>query len=126
MKRTQKILSRALKKAKKIRLHKDSKLIFFSDLHKGDNSYADDFAHNMKIYNWALKNYFKNDFTYIELGDGIELWENKSFEPIYQAHQTTFELLNQFHSKNRLHLLYQISCLFSGLADFSKIVVGKK
>jgi glycyl-tRNA synthetase beta chain len=28
--------------------------------------------------------------------------------------------------KNRLHLLYQISCLFSGLADFSKIVVGKK
>jgi glycyl-tRNA synthetase beta chain len=28
--------------------------------------------------------------------------------------------------KNRLHLLYQISCLFSGLADFSKIVVGKR
>lgn len=103
---TQKILNRALKNAKKITINNDSKIIFFSDLHKGDNSYADDFAHNLKIYNVALLDYFNRDFTYIELGDGIELWENKSFEPIYKAHETTFKLLDQFHQKNRLYLIW--------------------
>ena len=100
------ILNRAYKNAKEVSINKDSKIIFFSDLHKGDNSYADDFAHNLKIYNFALQDYYKNDYTYIELGDGIELWENKSFEPIYKAHEPTFNLLNQFHQKNRLYLLW--------------------
>jgi len=100
------ILDRAYKNAKKVKINKNSKIIFFSDLHKGDNSYADDFAHNIKIYDVALQDYFKNDFTYIELGDGIELWENKSFEPIYKAYESTFKLLDEFHQKNRLHLLW--------------------
>ncbi len=99
-------ISRAYKNAEKIRINKDSKIIFFSDLHKGDNSYADDFAHNLKIYNYALKAYFKKEFTYIELGDGIELWENKSFEPIYKAHQKTFDLLKLYRKRNRLYLLW--------------------
>lgn len=100
------ILDRAYKNAKKVKINKNSKIIFFSDLHKGDNSYADDFAHNMIIYDVALQDYFKNDYTYIELGDGIELWENKSFEPIYKAYEATFKLLDQFHQKNRLYLLW--------------------
>ena len=41
-------LDTALKTAKKVAINCDSKLIFFSDLHRGDNSYADDFAHNMQ------------------------------------------------------------------------------
>lgn len=106
MSASEKILDRALKNAKKVRINTNSKIVFFSDMHKGDNSYADDFTHNMKIYNEALLEYFKNDFTYIELGDGIELWENKSFEPIYRAHEATFKLLDQFHQKNRLYLLW--------------------
>ena len=72
------IISQAFKKAKKVPLKKEDKYIFFSDLHKGDNSYADDFAQNMAIYNHALKHYFDKDYTYVELGDGIELWENTS------------------------------------------------
>lgn len=100
------ILDRAYKNAKKVNINKDSKIIFFSDLHKGDNSYADDFAHNLKIYNYAMEKYYKKDFTYIELGDGIELWENKSFEPIYKANEHTFNLLKLFHQKNRLYLLW--------------------
>lgn len=99
-------ISRAFKNAEKISLNKDSKIIFFSDLHKGDNSYADDFAHNLKIYNHALKEYFKKEYTYIEVGDGIELWENKTFEPIYKAHLRTFNLLKLFRKKNRLFLLW--------------------
>ncbi len=101
-----KIIDRAYKKAKTVSINKDSKIIFFSDLHKGDNSYADDFTHNYKIYNQALKEYFKNDFTYIEVGDGIELWENSSFEPIFLAHENTFNLLKLFNKKGKLHMIW--------------------
>ena len=100
------ILNKAYKNAEIVEINNDSKIIFFSDLHKGDNSYADDFKQNMKIYNHALKKYFKKGYTYIELGDGIELWENKSFAPIYDAHKSTFDLLKLFNSKNRLYLLW--------------------
>jgi len=100
------ILNKAFKKAKKVQLSKEARLIFFSDLHKGDNSYADDFRHNYKIYQFALKNYYNQGFTYIELGDGIELWENNSFEPIYQTHRSIFRLLKKFHKKKRLFLLW--------------------
>lgn len=99
-------INRAFRNADKVTVTKDSKIIFFSDLHKGDNSYADDFAQNLRIYNHALKEYFKKDYTYIEIGDGIELWENNSFEPIYKAHNQTFTLLKLFHRKNRLFLLW--------------------
>lgn len=101
-----KILNNALKNAESVCINKDSKLIFFSDMHKGDNSYADDFAHNVKIYEHALQQYFDNDFIYFELGDGVELWENKSFEPIYNNYKSIFDLQLKFHKQNRLHLLW--------------------
>jgi UDP-2,3-diacylglucosamine pyrophosphatase LpxH len=100
------ILDKALKNAKKVTINCDSKLIFFSDLHRGDNSYADDFSHNMKIYSHALQTYYDTGFTYFELGDGVELWENYSFEPIYRAHVASFELLRQFHLENRAYMLF--------------------
>jgi len=100
------ILDKALKNAKKVTINCDSKLIFFSDLHRGDNSYADDFSHNMKIYSHALQTYYDTGFTYFELGDGVELWENYSFEPIYRAHVESFELLRQFHLENRAYMLF--------------------
>jgi len=103
---TRSILDNAFKKAKSLTINCNSKLIFFSDLHKGDNSYADDFAHNMTIYKYALQQYYQENYTYFELGDGIELWENYSFEPIYEAHKDTFELLKLFYQENRLHMLW--------------------
>jgi len=106
MRITNQILDRAYQNAKAVTINSDSKIIFFSDLHKGDNSYADDFKHNMDIFDHALEAYYKKDFTYIEIGDGIELWENKSFAPIYHAHKKSFELLKKFHQKKRLFLLW--------------------
>ncbi len=100
------ILDNAFKKAKPLTINCNSKLIFFSDLHKGDNSYADDFTHNMTIYKYALQKYYQENYTYFELGDGVELWENYSFEPIYKAHKDTFELLKLFHQEDRLHMLW--------------------
>lgn len=100
------ILSKAYKTAKKVSFSKEAKIIFFSDLHKGDNSYADDFRNNMKIYTYAMNRYFDEGYTYIELGDGIELWENKSFKPIFESYKPIFDLLEKFHVQNRLYLLW--------------------
>ncbi|MDJ0645365.1 MAG: metallophosphoesterase family protein [Flavobacteriaceae bacterium] len=102
----QSILDQALQNAKKVTINCDSKLIFFSDLHRGDNSYADDFVRNMQIYADALQHYYAAGFTYFELGDGVELWENDSFETIYNAHQESFELLRKFHLEQRAYMIW--------------------
>jgi len=102
----EKTLDRAFKNAKTLTINKNSKLVLFSDVHKGDNSYADDFSHNMEIYKSAMDSYNRKKFIYIELGDGIELWENYRFEPIFKAYKDIFDLLDLFHQDNRLHMLW--------------------
>ncbi len=99
-------LDRAYKEALKIPFNDDSKIILFSDCHRGDNSFADDFANNRNIYFHALKHYFAEGFHYFELGDGDELWENLSFESILFAHKNVFELLKLFHDNGRLHMIW--------------------
>ncbi len=102
---TNKRISRAFKNAKKLPLNKESKYILFSDCHRGDNSFADDFARNKKVYNYALTQYLKDGFTYIELGDGDELWEN-SFKSIFNANKDIFLILKQFYDKNQLFFIW--------------------
>ena len=92
--------------AKVIDFDDSSKFIFFSDCHRGDNSFADDFANNRNIYFHALKHYFNEGFQYCEIGDGDELWENLSFDSIFDAHKNVFMLLKQFHKENRLHMIW--------------------
>ncbi|MCX5830314.1 MAG: hypothetical protein NT140_00210 [Deltaproteobacteria bacterium] len=75
----------------------NGKYIVMSDCHRGDGSAADEFAHNSLIYKCALEYYLKEGFTYIELGDAEELWENDSFEQIYITHTSVYELLHRFH-----------------------------
>lgn len=99
-------LTRAYKNAKVITFDDSSKFILFSDCHRGDNSFADDFSNNRNIYFHALRHYYNEGFSYCELGDGDELWENLSFEPIFLAHKNIFMLMKQFHEKNRLHMLW--------------------
>ncbi|QCW98628.1 serine/threonine protein phosphatase [Aggregatimonas sangjinii] len=99
-------LNRAYKNAKVLPFDDNSKLILFSDCHRGDNSFADDFANNRNIYFHALKFYYKEGFSYLELGDGDELWENIHFDSIFQAHKNVFKLLKQFHQENRLHMIW--------------------
>ena len=102
----QRIISNSFKKSKRIALKADSKFVFFSDCHRGDNSYADDFTRNRKIYYHAMRDYFKNGFTYFELGDGIELWENTDFHDIFEANKDVFLLLREFHLKDRLFMIW--------------------
>jgi len=99
-------LNRAYKNAKTIPFDDASKFILFSDCHRGDNSFADEFANNRNIYYHALKFYYSEGFSYCELGDGDELWENIYFESIFEAHKNVFKLLKQFHLEQRLHMIW--------------------
>ncbi len=84
----------------------DSRLVFFSDLHRGDNSRSDAFAQNEGLFVKALKHYYREGFTYVEVGDGDELWQNRRLSVVKRAHRLTFDLLHTFAGENRLHLIF--------------------
>lgn len=86
-----------LERVRHITLTPGMKLIIMSDMHRGDGSGADDFAKNSLVYRCALTHYLDNGFTYIELGDAEELWENDNFDQIYITHTPVYELLAKFH-----------------------------
>jgi len=94
-------LDRAYKNAFVLPFNNKSKFILFSDCHRGDNSFADDFANNRNIYFHALKHYFNEGFHYIEIGDGDELWENLTFKSVFEAHKNVYLLLKDFYIDNR-------------------------
>ena len=102
---SQKRIERAYKAAPRIPFDDTDKFILFSDCHRGDNSFADEFANNRNIYFHALTHYYNEGFTYCELGDGDELWENLDFNTIFEAHQNVFELMVKFYKQDRLHRL---------------------
>ncbi len=86
---------------KEFELNEETKIVIFSDLHRGVGDSADDFVHNAFVFANALDYYFKNGFTYIELGDGDELYENRKFVEIVRAYGNIFRLINKFHKENR-------------------------
>jgi UDP-2,3-diacylglucosamine pyrophosphatase LpxH len=99
-------LTQVFESSKRIPIDDSSKIILMSDCHRGDNSWADDFARNQNIYFAALSYYYKKGYTYIEIGDGDELWENRSFDVIRRAHSDVFWLLSRFHADRRLYLIW--------------------
>ena len=86
-----------LERIRRVTLTPGMKLVVMSDMHRGDGSGADDFAKNSLIYRCALGHYLEEGFTYIELGDAEELWENDKFDQIYITHTPVYELLARFH-----------------------------
>lgn len=68
-----------------------------SDCHRDSGNSRDNFLKNQYIFFEVPNYYYKKGFTYIELGDGDELWENRSMEQIIEVHSSTFELLSEFY-----------------------------
>jgi len=75
------------------------RFIILSDQHKGAKDAADDFRHTENNYMAALQHYFNEGFTFINLGDCEELWENKPAVAV---------------EKNRLTLLEEAQFLAAG------------
>lgn len=103
---TDRRLSRAYQNAKVKRFDENSKFIFFSDSHRGDDSVSDEFARNQNILLHALNYYYNHGYTYVEVGDGDELWEYPEFKLIRLAHSDIFFEMKKFFDDNRLIFLY--------------------
>jgi len=103
---TDKRLTEAYKHAKKIPFDNRSKFVFFSDLHRGDDSVSDEFTRNQAVFVHALDYYYENGYTYVEVGDGDELWEYPDFKHIRLAHGDVFTVLKKLNHENRFLLLY--------------------
>jgi UDP-2,3-diacylglucosamine pyrophosphatase LpxH len=98
-------LSRAFETAYRVPFDHSSRIIFMSDCHRGDGGRADAFAVNEALYLHALTHYYRQGFTYVEVGDGDELWKYRRFGDVYRAHQRVFDLLHRFDEQGRLHLI---------------------
>lgn len=99
-------LSKSFEGALRLPLTDSSKYILISDCHRGAGTSNDNFLKNQNLYFAALKHYYQMGYTYIELGDGDELWENRSMEQIIETHSNVFWLLTLFREQNRLYMLY--------------------
>lgn len=99
-------ITQVFKTAYEIDIDDTSRIVIMSDCHRGTGSWADSFADNSNLYYAALTKYYNNRFTYIENGDGDELWENRKISEIASIYKSIFELLGKFHSDNRLYMLY--------------------
>jgi len=87
---------------KVIPLTSGTRLAIFSDIHRGTGDWADDFNHNSRIFVCALDYYLRNRFTYVELGDGDELYENRRLTDIVLTHGDVFRRLQEFQARGRM------------------------
>lgn len=99
-------LERAFSNAPSLPLSVCSRYVLFSDCHRGCGDPNDNFLKNQHLYSAALQYYHRHGFTYIELGDGDELWENRSMSQIMEVHDDIFRMLSRFYQEKRLYLLY--------------------
>lgn len=103
---TLKRISRVFESAIEIPFDDSSRIILMSDCHRGDGSWADDFLKNQNVYFAALTHYYDENYTYVEIGDGDELWKNKKLSEIIYMHYDAFKLLSKFFNEGRLYLIY--------------------
>lgn len=106
MKTTLKRLDNVWKEAAVIEFDDNSKFVIMSDCHRGIANWGDNFAPNQHLFFAALKDYYRNGYAYIELGDGDELWENRRAEQILRAHSDAFWLMSEFYKKGRFLMIY--------------------
>ena len=99
-------LERAFSQALVLPLNKCSKYVLVSDCHRGIGTSSDNFLKNQHLYFAAMEYYYHNGFSYIELGDGEELWENRNIQNITEVHSDVYAMLNMFERRGRLHLIY--------------------
>jgi predicted phosphodiesterase len=78
------------------------KFVIFSDEHKGAKDAADDFRLAEKNYLNALNYYYDNGFSFINLGDCEELWENKP-DIVMEKNQPDFQSELRFLQQDRYY-----------------------
>ena len=96
-------IKRIYQNSPKLNITDKSKIIIFSDQHRGDGSFIDDFK-NREIYKQALEYYYNNGFTLILNGDIEELWKFK-LKKILITYSDIYQLEKLFYDNNRYYKL---------------------
>lgn len=99
-------LDKIFKNSKRINIDDNTKIVIMSDCHRGIGDNFDNFLKNKNIFELALNYYYKNNFTYIELGDGDDMWEVKNYKGIVKEYLDIFKLLKKYYDSNRLIMIY--------------------
>ena len=99
-------LDKAYENAPCIPIHSRSRIVFMSDCHRGVGNWGDNFQPNQNLFFAALQYYYRRKFTYIELGDGDELWENRRLKEIIQTHSNQFWLMSEFYREKHFYMIY--------------------
>lgn len=99
-------LNKIFKSSKRITIDDKTKLVIMSDCHRGAGDNYDNFVKNQNIFKSALQYYYAKGFTYIELGDGDDMWEVENYENIVEAHLDAFKQLKKFNNSGRLIMIY--------------------
>lgn len=99
-------IDRALKHAVTLPLNQCSRYVIFSDCHRGTGTTYDNFLKNQHLYFAALEYYFTENYYYIELGDGEELWENRCMKRIMDCHSNVYWKFDCFRQENRFCKIY--------------------
>lgn len=87
-------------------LNRASRYVLMSDCHRGVGNWTDNFLPNQHLFFAALQEYYRFGYTYIELGDGDELWENRDLCQIIQIHSGAFWMLSRFYEECRMYMLF--------------------
>jgi predicted phosphodiesterase len=117
------------KKGVILSLRENSRIIVFSDHHRGAKNGADDFMKAETSYLAALDYYFENKFQYVSLGDSEELWEN-TLNQVKKNNTVTFEAEKRFILNDRFFKVFGNHDLYwdnSPIASQQlKAIYGKK
>ncbi|MDR2044585.1 MAG: metallophosphoesterase family protein [Clostridium sp.] len=103
---TQSRLDKVYREAERYYIDQNTRIVCMSDCHRGVGNHADNFLPNQNLFFAALKYYYERQYVYMELGDGDELWENRSLKRIVDFHSDSFWMLSQFYKQGRFHMLY--------------------
>lgn len=113
-------ITKSFKNVPVLPVNAQSRYVLFSDCHRGNGTNNDNFLKTQHLYFAALEHYYRKGFTYIELGDGDELWENRSMNQIKEVHNNVFWLLSLFYKEGRLYMLYGNHDMEKKLCSFPK------
>ena len=99
-------IEHAISNGVKLPLCKCSRYVVFSDCHRGTGNMSDNFLFNQHLYLAALDYYYAKNFYYLELGDGEELWENRSLDRIKDCHSNVYCRFDCFTARKKFCKIY--------------------
>lgn len=101
----QKKLTDLLKTAPALPLTDDDKIVFFSDLHMGNNKRRDEFKRNSKMFSTVLRDYYLRQNYRLVLNGDIEELQKWRLGKIMNTWSSVYDLFDQFKKKGKLYKL---------------------